>query len=250
MIISLARLVRTLISLFDLCVITLATYLLSFLPQRWLDVGRWYRRLFRYWCWVFIRALDVTLHLHQKNLHPLPKQYILIGNHPSAFEDLGMSALFDVLFLAKEEIKQWWILGRISQACGTFYVKRENKDSRQQAAQTLREALAKNINIGIYPEGGCKGRRIFTPFRYGVFELSMDMKIPIVPVFLHYESQEDFEWQSQSLLKKLWMIRRSQNRHANYYIYDAIDPARFATKEDFCEYVQNLYLTWQTQYLE
>jgi len=248
MILSFLHFVRLLIGFADLIFMTAIVYGLSFLPLSYL--GKWYRCLFRYWCWVFIRALRVDLFLHQKNLHALPQQYILIGNHPSAFEDLGMSALFDSYFLAKIEMKDWLILGRISQAAGTIYVQRDSKDSRQEASDTLRLALEKGLNVGLYPEGGCKGRRIFLPFRYGAFELSLKTGIPIVPVFIHYEAQESFEWQSQHLLYKLWMILRAQNHRANYYVYDAILPSQFNSKEDFCNYVQNLYIEWQKKYLE
>ncbi|MFI4938118.1 MAG: lysophospholipid acyltransferase family protein [Candidatus Berkiellales bacterium] len=248
MILSLLSFIRTLIGIIDLIVLTLLLYLLSFLPSFLLK--GWYRALFRYWCWVFIRALRVELYLHQKNRRPLPEHYILIGNHPSAFEDLGMSALFDVYFLAKVEVKHWWLVGRISRAAGTFYVQRESKESRQTASDTLREALASGHNVGLYPEGGCKGRRIFIPFRFGPFDLSLQTQTPIVPVFLHYESQSDFEWLNQHLLYKIWMMFRAQNRHANYYVYDAIDPRQFDSKEAFCDHVQSLYLEWQRRYLD
>ncbi len=248
MILSLLSFIRLIIGLVDLILITAVAYTLSFLPKQYRQ--HWYRPLFRFWCWVFIRALRVDLFLHQKNQRDLPKQYILISNHPSAFEDLGMSALFNTYYLAKMEMKDWWILGRISQAAGTIYVQRESKESRQIASETLQQALTDGLNVGIYPEGGCKGRRIFLPFRYGAFDLSMQTGVPIIPVFLHYEAQQEFEWQFQHLLYKLWMILRSQNRRANYYVYDALDPKQFASKEEYCEYVQNLYLEWQKRYLD
>ncbi|HEY9052492.1 MAG TPA: lysophospholipid acyltransferase family protein [Gammaproteobacteria bacterium] len=193
----------------------------------------------------------MDLKLHQKNLYPLPKQYILIANHPSAFEDIGVPALFNVHSLAKIEVKDWWIVGRISVAAGTLYVERESKESRQQAAQTLIEELGKGKNIALYPEGGCKGRRIFESFRYGAFDTSIQTGIPILPVFLHYEAQDDFEWRSpQNLIDKLLHFLTTKNNRANYYVFDAIDPSRFKTKEEFTEYTWNLYKEWQKKYLE
>lgn len=248
MILSLLSFLRALIGIIDLVFFTFLMYLFSFLPSALLK--GWYRPCFRYWCWVFIRALRVSLFLHEKNRAPLPSQYILIGNHPSVFEDLGMSALFDVHFLAKIELKSWWILGRIGVAAGTIYVQREDKDSRTQAAATLKTALTQGLNVGIYPEGGCKGRRIYPHFRYGVFDLSLETGIPLLPVFLHYEAQQSFEWQNQHLLYKLWMIFKTQNRRANYYVYDAIDPKQFTSKEAYCAHVQDLYLEWQKRYLD
>jgi 1-acyl-sn-glycerol-3-phosphate acyltransferase len=233
----------------DLVVATVLLYLFSFLPKPF--TNPWYPRLFQRWCWIFIRALGVNLRLHQKNLNPLPEHYILIGNHPSVFEDLGMPALFKARFLAKAELKHWWIVGRISIAVRTLYVKRDSRESRQATKELLQECLLNKENIALYPEGGCKGRRIHLPFQYGVFEIAIKTGVNIIPVFLHYEAQQAFEWRdNESLIHKLWEIWKSPNKNANYYVFDAIDPTKFENKEELCGHIENLYLKWQTKYLE
>lgn len=246
---TLGKYLIQIIAWIDLFLVTAMVYFLAFLPSRL--TRAWYNPLFRYWCWIFIRALGVNLKLHQKNRYSLPKHYILIGNHPSVFEDLGMPALFKARFLAKEEIKDWWILGRISIAAGTLFVKRESRESRKEANETLVKTLLEGQSVALYPEGGCKGRRVYLPFRYGTFDAAIRTGVPIIPVFLHYEAQEEFEWKpNETLIQKLWHILRSPNKTANYYIYDAIDPKQFANKETLCHYVQTLYMRWQAQYLE
>jgi len=233
----------------DFILLTCFLYALSWLPRR--CHGDWYFRIFRVWCKSFVRALDVKLKLHQKNLHDIPSNYILIANHPSAFEDIGIPALFAVHSLAKIEVKAWWIVGRISSAAGNLYVKRESKASRNQAADTIRREILKGKNIALYPEGGCKGRRIFESFRFGAFDASMKTGVPILPVFLCYETQGDFEWRDPStLLDKMLHFLNSENATANYYVFDAIDPAQFKTKEEFTEYTWKLYKKWQEKYLE
>jgi 1-acyl-sn-glycerol-3-phosphate acyltransferase len=233
----------------DFILLTAILYAVSWLPHKWL--GRPYFRMFRVWCRAFVRALNVDLRLHQKNLNPVPKQYILIANHPSAFEDVGIPALFEVYSLAKLGVKKWWIVGRMSAAAGTFYVKRESRESRRQAAQDLREEVKNGKNIAIYPEGGCKGKRIFESFRYGAFDMSMQTGIPILPVFLHYEAQDDFEWRDpHTLIDKLLHFLNTENSTANYYVFDAIDPSQFTSKEEFTDYTWNLYKKWQEKYLE
>jgi 1-acyl-sn-glycerol-3-phosphate acyltransferase len=234
---------------FDLMLATLVLYLLSFLPEHL--TSRWYPILFPHWCWIFIRALGVNLKLHQKNAFPLPKQFILIGNHPSVLEDLGMPALFKARFLAKAELKHWWILGRLSVAARTLYVQRDSRESRKAASEALIHCLMQKDNVALYPEGGCKGRRIHLPFQYGSFDIAIKTGVPIIPVFLHYEAQEAFEWRkNETLIHKLWEIWRSPNKNANYYVFDAIDPKQFKDKEALCSHVENLYLTWQSKYLE
>jgi len=249
MVYNLLKIIWIAILWLDLILFTLFMYTLSFLPKKW--TSSYYSHLFQSWCWAFIRALGVNLKLHEKNQYPLPKHFILIGNHPSLFEDLGMPALFKARFLAKRELKDWWFVGRMSVATGTLYVKRESKESRKKAREQLIDTLKKGHNIALYPEGGCKGRRLYLPFYQGVFEIALTTNVPILPVFLHYEAQEAFEWKTEeTVIQKLRAIAFAQNKTVNYYIYDAIDPKQFQTKEAFCEYVQNLYLLWQTEYLE
>jgi 1-acyl-sn-glycerol-3-phosphate acyltransferase len=233
----------------ELAALTMILYLLAWLPRGLLRP--WYFPLFRLWCAFFVRALGVDLRLHQKNTRPLPPQFILVANHPSALEDVGIPTLFPVYSLAKEELKDWWWAGRINIAAGTLFVKREDPASRRAATGLLAAELAEGHNVALYPEGGCKGRRIFSAFRYGAFKVSLETGIPILPVFLHYESQDDFEWRSpQTLLHKFWHFLTTRNNRANYYVYDAIDPAQFANAEEYNQYVYELYLKWQARYLD
>jgi len=110
----------------ELSLFTLFLYALAWLPR--ILIKSFYSKLFYTWCRVFTRALGVDLRLHEKNINPLPKQYILVANHPSAFEDIGVPALFDVHPLAKMGVKKWFLLGKISEAAGTLFVKRDSKE--------------------------------------------------------------------------------------------------------------------------
>jgi 1-acyl-sn-glycerol-3-phosphate acyltransferase len=249
MILSLCAFIRIIVGWLDLVIVTSILYTLSWLPKKWTE--NYLQKLYQYWCKTLVRALRVDLKLHQNNKYDLPTQFILIGNHPSVFEDVGVPSLFPyVHFLAKHEVRNWWFVGKISQAVGTFYVQRESKPDRERSRIELTQALKAGCSIGLYPEGGCKGRRIHLPFKYGVFDLSIQSGVPIVPLFLYYESQADFEWENQHILHKIWTIMCSQNRTAHYYVYDAISPSEFKSKEQFCDHMQNRYLEWQKQYLE
>ncbi|WP_455222129.1 lysophospholipid acyltransferase family protein [Kaarinaea lacus] len=233
----------------ELAVFTLVLYFLSWLPQALLT--SYFRYLFRVWCSFFVRALGVDLRLHEKNLKSIPRQYILIANHPSALEDVGIPTLFNVTMLAKAGVRKWWLVGRINEAAGTVFVDRNDPDSRHASVDTLIEKLQQGCNIALFPEGGCRGRRIHHTFYPGAFDISMRTGIPILPVFLHYEAQETFEWRDpQTLLHKFWHFMTSLNDQANYYVYDAIYPDDFKDKKEFAEAVRQKYLHWQTRYLE
>lgn len=231
-----------------LIVLSLVLYALSYMPRSF--SGRYYHFLTRFWCRIFVRALDTDLQLVHKNTRPLPNHYILVANHPSALEDFGIPALFDIYPLAKAGVRDWFIIGRISDYAGTIYVQRENRQSRHAALQALTDAIKKGKNIVIFPEGGCKGRRIFEKFHTGAFDISLQTSVPILPVFLHYIDQDAFEWRNESLIHKLWQIFRTDNNRVNYYVQDAISPDDFSDKETFAKHVHAQYLKWQEEYLD
>jgi lyso-ornithine lipid O-acyltransferase len=244
----LLKLAVRIVAIADFIAFTGLIYLLSWLPWR----GKHpVAILFNAWCRCFVRALGVDLRLHQKNLKRLPERYILVANHPAAFEDIGIPALFDVVSLAKLQVQDWLIVGRISRAAGTLYVDRDDPASRDQVVEAMVDAVNAGTNIALYPEGGCTGRRLFHQFKSGAFEVSIRTGVPILPVFLHYEAQDDFEWQPPySLPDKIRHMLFAVNDRANYYVYDPVDPKDFKDKYAMKDAVYALYAKWNAQYLE
>ncbi len=240
---------RFLLQFVALCVFlpfTLVMWLLAWLP---FSINQYYYpQLFQYWSRLFAMALGVQLHLqnHQKKI--MPKQYILIANHPSAFEDIGIPALFKVHSLAKIGVKHWWIVGQISVAAGTLFVNRRSKFSRRQAVRDMIHALEeKQWNIGLYPEGGCKGKDI-QPFLKGAFEISLHTGIPILPVFLHYLDEDAFVWLNNvSLPEKIVQIIKAKNHTADYHLFDAIDPRQYHDLQEYKADVYQKYLIWEQE---
>ena len=228
--------------------LSLVLYLFSYLP-RFLS-GRYYHYLTRVWCKLFVRALDVDLRLIEKNTQPVPQQYILVANHPSALEDFAVPALFDIYPLAKAGVRDWFILGRISDYAGAIFVKRGDSRSRHEALEALVDAVKSGKNMVIFPEGGCMGRRIYKEFKTGAFDISLQTGAPILPIFLHYVDEDAFEWKDQSLPKKLWQIFRAKNNRVNYYQHNPISPEQFKDKASFAEYTHAQYLKWQKEYLD
>lgn len=242
------RFLARLVAIADFIALTAALWLLAWLP--WPGRRHPVACLFGAWSRAFVRALGVDLRLHQKNLKTLPSRYILIANHPSAFEDVGIPALFDVVSLAKVQVADWFVVGRISKAAGTLYVDRDDPDSRDQAIEIMVNTLNAGQNICLYPEGGCKGRRLFPEFKSGAFEVSMRTGVPILPVFLHYEAQDDFEWQGQTLPDRIRQMLFTVNNRANYYVFDPLEPKDYADKYAMKAAAYEKYTDWNAKYLE
>lgn len=231
----------------DFLLITLLAWLLACLPRAL--TRSWYASVFHIWCRAFCQALGASIHVHQRYSGSLPRQYILIANHPSAFEDIGIPACFPVTSLAKIEVRDWWIFGRISTAAGTLYVRREDRDSRQAALTAMIDALASGRNLGIYPEGGCHGRRLFPRFQRGAFAAARASGVAIVPVFIEYEAQESFEWQGQTLPQKIWQLATAPNRRVDMHVFEPLQPQDYASDDDMREAALRLYQAWDQRFL-
>ena len=241
----LLRLIRRILGWADFLVVCVAVYLLAWLP--WPGKHP-VARLFHAWCRAFARALDVDIRVHQKfRRQHLPSRYILIANHPSAFEDVGIPAIFDVVSVAKLQVKDWFVAGRIARAAGTLFVDRDNPDSRKQVIQEMVKAVEAGQNIALYPEGGCKGRRLYKEFKTGAFEVSFRTGVPILPVFLHYEAQDDYEWQPPD---KIGHIMRAVNNRANYYVFEPMDPKDYADRYAMKAAAYELFARCDAKYLE
>lgn len=239
---------RKALGILDFVVFTTVFYLLTFVPWRGKHPAA---RMFQPWCRAFVRALDVDLRVHQKNKARLPSRYILVANHPSAFEDIGIPAVFNVVSLAKSQVKDWFVVGRISKFSGTLYVDRDDADSRRQAIDLMVDAVQAGHNICLYPEGGCKGRRLAPEFKSGAFEVAKRTGLPILPVFLHYEAQDDFEWQPPyTLPDKIRHMFGSINNRANFYILDPVDPNDFVDKYALKAHVYSVFADCNRRYLE
>jgi len=224
---------------------SLLLFLLAYVPGS--NRHGLYHSLARTWCKLYVRALRVELELVCHNTQPLPQHYILIANHPSALEDFGIPALFDVYPLAKEGVRYWFFLGRVAASAGTIFVKRNDSLSRHLALESLLQGAREGKNLVIFPEGGCKGRRIYKRFHTGAFDVSQQTGVPIVPVFLQYCDEDSFEWAGQSVPGIMWQIFNARDHRVYYHVFDAISPVGFDDKQQFADDVHALFLQWEKE---
>lgn len=239
--------IKKIILLIDCFILTILFYLVGFIPfPKCLGIKQW---LFHHWTQAFLSVLGIKLQIHQLYHHHLPKQYIVIGNHPSLLEDLILPVVLPARFLSKASVQKWWLVGRVATSIGTIYVNRRCKADRAKAKQDLVDILNQGHNIGLFPEGGCHGRHIHLPFKNGAFEAAFQTQVPIVPTFVHYPAQADFEWKDENAAQKLYRIFKSQNKTIHHYIFDPIDPKSFKDIHDFKAHIEQLYLIWEKKYL-
>jgi 1-acyl-sn-glycerol-3-phosphate acyltransferase len=90
--------------------------------------------------------------------------------------------------VAKAEVKKWPLVGLGADLVGTIFVKREEKSSRQETANTIRTALEQKEAVLVFPEGTTSGGPYTMPFKPRSFQAAHESGAPVQPIAIIYDS--------------------------------------------------------------
>lgn len=119
-----------------------------------------------------------------KNNIPKEGRVILCSNHISNLDPiiLGMSMPRQIHYMAKKELFQNKILGKIVRMLGTFPVDRQSADL--SAIRAALNVLKNEGCLGIFPEGTRVREEKIDNAKPGIALISIKGKAPIVPIFI------------------------------------------------------------------
>ncbi|MCA9917872.1 MAG: 1-acyl-sn-glycerol-3-phosphate acyltransferase [Anaerolineales bacterium] len=150
----------------------------------------------------------------------------IFPNHLSFLDIILLLSIFPVRFLAKAEIANWPFIGWIARAVDTVFVKRENKESREQARDALAQ-LHTFPAVALFPEGGIfQPPNELKPFRYGAFEIAQKGGRPFIPAVFIYDPLDIVFWRDEPLLTAVWRFAsRPEPIKARLFLLRTVQPA-------------------------
>ncbi len=113
---------------------------------------------------------------------------IFVFNHQSKADVMIMAKLVrkDVGGIAKKEVKDTPIIGKVMEMAGTVFVDRADGRNAIKAMEPLVDAIQiDRKSICIAPEGTRTLSPRIGPFKKGAFHLAMQAGVPMVPVVIH-----------------------------------------------------------------
>lgn len=115
---------------------------------------------------------------------------ILVGNHLSYIDPVGV--LHDTLAwpVAKAEVSKWPLIGKLAKETGILFVERGSKDSRADTAQAISDAVNRGLIILNYPEGTTQPEPKTLQFRRGAFRIAAKHGFTIYPSAVWYDRKE------------------------------------------------------------
>ena len=165
------------------------------------------------WSREALRVIDLKVEVRGV-LREVTRPCIYVGNHLSYLDIPLLMAHAPVVFVAKEEVSKWPIIGPAGKRAGTVFVKRESSTSRAGAAQAVAEAvLVHKQSVAIFPSGTTSMTES-KPWRTGAFKIAHEHQILVQPFRLRYTPAREVAFIDDDMLAPhLWkMLRRGPLR--------------------------------------
>uniref|UniRef100_A0A182IYG6 1-acylglycerol-3-phosphate O-acyltransferase n=1 Tax=Anopheles atroparvus TaxID=41427 RepID=A0A182IYG6_ANOAO len=137
------------------------------------------------------KILGITWELRNAQILRQAKGAIVLTNHQSSMDILGMMILWDLLKnvvpIAKLELLFLFPFGPSAWLSGVQYINRKNRPSAMKAFDRCKRMMTKDgAKMYIYPEGTRYPERGMLPFKKGAFHTAIEAQVPIIPVvFTH-----------------------------------------------------------------
>ena len=144
-------------------VAALAAILLALVPLHYLfrlfAYGSPFPMLFLRWAARIVGARVVKIGT------PLRRDVFFVANHVSWIDILALAGASGTAFVAKHELSQVPVIGWLCGLNRTVYVQRENRLGVAEQINALREALADNWSVTVFPEGTTTDNQSLLPFK-------------------------------------------------------------------------------------
>lgn len=112
---------------------------------------------------------------------------IIVANHQSSLDVLGMFAIWHVMnkctVVAKRELFYAWPFGLAAWLAGLTFIDRVRGEKARNTLNAVNSRVKiDKIKLWVFPEGTRRNTGELHPFKKGAFHMAIDEQIPILPV--------------------------------------------------------------------
>lgn len=163
---------------------------------------------------------------------PLRRDVFYVSNHLSWIDILALGGASGTAFVAKAEIGEAPVVGWLAGLNRTVYVKRENRMGVARQIDALRDALAENRAITVFPEGTTTDGKSLLPFKTPMLRVLEPPPpgVMVQPVLLDYgAASEAIGWigEESGLDNARRILARKQSFPLKISFLEPFDPHDF-----------------------
>jgi 1-acyl-sn-glycerol-3-phosphate acyltransferase len=175
----------------------------------------------------------------------LPPRCVLVANHVSWLDVMTIFAVQPSVFVAKDEVRRWPLLGRLCAQAGTLFIARGNRRHAMHINGCVAETLARGRVFAMFPEGTTTDGGSLNPFHRALFQSAVDAEATLQPVGIRY-TRRDGTWTDapayvgdRSMVESLWRLVSSGSLVAELHFAAPID-ARNGHRRDLAEVTERV----------
>jgi 1-acyl-sn-glycerol-3-phosphate acyltransferase len=146
---------------------------------------------------------------------------LLVSNHISWLDIFVINAVEPVVFVSKNDILGWPLIGTLSRHTETIYLERGCHHSAHKVSQQIAAALSSGTTVAIFPEGTTTSGEDVLPFRGALLEGALRAGVPVQPLALRYATRQGERSAAAvycgttSLIESIWAIVTAPSLHAH-----------------------------------
>ena len=196
------------------------------------------------WAMLLLRIAARALGARVKVLgKPLRKDVFFVANHLSWHDIPILGGLTGSAFVAQDGVRNWPIVGWLATLNHTIFVSRTDRHNVSAQVAELREAIAENWSVTLFPEGTTSNGRGLLPFKQSLFEtLAPPPKaLMIQPVLLDFgQVGPDIAWLGEETgwESALRAFTRPGSYDVEVRFLEPFDPGLLADRKAVCALVR------------
>ncbi len=115
-----------------------------------------------------------------------PGAQLVVANHISWLDIQLLHSLSPMGFVAKAEIQNWKLAGKVAAIGDTVFHRRGSHDSASGVSSVMVQRLEQGRKVAIFPEGGILPGAGVKRFHARMFAAAIDADVPVQPVMIRY----------------------------------------------------------------
>ena len=143
------------------------------------------QREIRLWSMKALSLFGISVEIVGTPSHPRTP-LLFVANHTSWLDILVIQTQFDVVFVAKQDVRRWPAFGWIAERLGTVFVSRRKTQEITSHVTELARKLASGASVCAFPEGTTSDGAAVLPFRTAMLQPAIDVGVPVQPLAIRY----------------------------------------------------------------
>ncbi|HEX4522958.1 MAG TPA: lysophospholipid acyltransferase family protein [Casimicrobiaceae bacterium] len=147
--------------------------------------------LIRRWSAALLAILCAELRINGWPAGGLPGNVLIVANHISWLDIFVINAAQPARFVAKADLAQWPLVGRLIAGVGTLFIERGRGRDAHRINHRACAVLASGDVIAIFPEGMTSDGSELLPFHGSLLQPVIDARGHVQPMAIRYRGSND-----------------------------------------------------------